>query len=107
MAARAPSSPYERIYATIAAIPRGRVATYGQIAREAGLPGRARQGGFALRSLADGSDLPWHRVVNASGAISARGDGSCARRQRALLRAEGVRIGASGRIDLARFRWEE
>ena len=100
-----PNSAYQRIYATVDAIPRGRVATYGQVAREAGLPRRARQVGYALRNLAPGSRLPWHRVVNASGSISPRGDGSSARLQRRRLVAEGVVVDGRGRVDLARFGW--
>jgi methylated-DNA-protein-cysteine methyltransferase-like protein len=85
-------------------IPRGRVATYGQIAREAGLPGHARQVGYALRNLPADSRLPWHRVVNAQGAISPR-PGRGYPSQRRLLQAEGVRFGRSGRIDLDRYGW--
>ena len=58
---------YSRIYAAARRIPRGRVATYGQVARVAGLPGRARQVGYAMYALAAGSTVPWHRVVNAQG----------------------------------------
>jgi methylated-DNA-protein-cysteine methyltransferase-like protein len=85
-------------------VPRGRVATYGAIAREAGLAGRARLVGRALRILPASSGLAWHRVLNASGRISERG-GGCMRRQRALLAAEGVEFDARGRVDLARFGW--
>jgi len=59
---------YRRIYAVVARIPRGRVATYGQVARLAGLGGHARLVGYALSALKDGSRIPWHRVVNAAGA---------------------------------------
>jgi methylated-DNA-protein-cysteine methyltransferase-like protein len=85
-------------------VPPGNVATYGQIAREAGLPRRARLVGRALRELPAGSEVPWFRIVNASGKVSERG-GSSMREQRRRLRAEGVRFRASGRIDLARFGW--
>lgn len=94
----------QRIYATVDSIPRGAVATYGQVALEAGLPRRARLVGRALASLPAGSRLPWHRVVNAAGRISPRGDGTAARRQLALLEREGVPA-ARGRVDLARYRW--
>jgi len=63
---------YQRIYGTIRLIPRGRVATYGQIAELAGLPGHARQVGYALHALPDGSDVPWQRVVNVQGRVSPR-----------------------------------
>lgn len=94
----------QRVLAVIDSIPRGRVATYGQVAREAGLARRARFVGKLLSELAPRSPLPWHRVVNASGGISLR-PGPGAARQRRLLAREGIRFSASGSIDLARFRW--
>jgi methylated-DNA-protein-cysteine methyltransferase-like protein len=100
------SDAYARIYAAVRKIPRGRVASYGQIATLAGLPGRARQVGYALHALQDGR-VPWHRVVNAQGCISARADepgGSLLQRMR--LEQEGVEFDARGRIPLDRFRWE-
>jgi len=97
---------YERIYAVVRRIPRGRVATYGQIARLAGLPGQARMVGYALAALTDGSRVPWQRVVNAQGRVSPRAGGSGGEElQRAVLRREGVRFGPSGAIPLAAFRW--
>lgn len=99
-----PDSAYERIYATVDAVPPGSVATYGQIALEAGLPRRARLVGRALRELPGASAIPWFRVVNASGRISARG-AQAMREQRRRLQAEGVRFEARGRIDLERFGW--
>jgi methylated-DNA-protein-cysteine methyltransferase related protein len=101
---RGPRADHQRILAMVDSIPRGKVATYGQIAREAGLPGRARQVGALLRDLPAGSALPWHRVLNARGAISAR-PGPGAPSQRRLLRAEGVRFDRQGRVDLERFGW--
>ena len=95
-----------RIYAVVARIPRGRVATYGQVARLADLPGHARQVGYALAALPDGSRLPWHRVVNAKGEVSERRDGGgAAGLQRARLEREGVRFDARGRMRLADVRW--
>ena len=85
-------------------IPRGRVATYGQVAEVARLGRAARQVGYALHALPEGSDVPWHRVVNARGEISLRASGWEVP-QRALLEREGVRFDARGRIDLARFGW--
>jgi methylated-DNA-protein-cysteine methyltransferase-like protein len=81
------------------------VATYGQIAALAGLGGAARQVGYALAALPADSTVPWQRVVNARGEVSARRDFDGAPRQRALLAQEGVVFGAGGRIDLERFRW--
>lgn len=96
---------YRRIYAVVRRIPRGRVATYGQVARLAGLPGQARQVGYALSALADDAGVPWHRVINAKGQISRRKDSSYEKLQRALLKEEGVPIGADGRTLLARCLW--
>ena len=62
-----------RIYAVVRRIPRGTVATYGQVAERAGYPGHARQVGYALHALPPGTTVPWHRVINASGEVSARG----------------------------------
>jgi len=99
-------SSYPRIYAVVRRIPRGRVATYGQIAVLAGVPGQARLVGNALNAVPDSSTVPWHRVINAQGRISTRrsepGGGIT---QRMLLEREGVRFNAAGRTDLDRFRW--
>jgi methylated-DNA-protein-cysteine methyltransferase-like protein len=82
------------------------VATYGQVAEVAGLPRRARLVGRALRELDEGSDVPWHRVVNAAGKISIRADGlGHDELQAKLLRREGVRF-VDGAIPLARYRWQ-
>jgi methylated-DNA-protein-cysteine methyltransferase related protein len=97
------SPSYRRIYQAVASIPAGRVGSYGQIAQLAGLPGRARQVGYALHAMPEGADLPWHRVVNARGEISLTGE--AARLQLQRLRREGVRFDAQGRIDLAVFGW--
>jgi len=102
-----PDDDYARIHEVVARIPAGRVATYGQVAALAGLPGRARQVGHAMRALPGGSAIPWQRVLNARGEVSPRpGAAWAAARQRHLLEEEGVRFDARGRIDLERFRWE-
>jgi methylated-DNA-protein-cysteine methyltransferase-like protein len=98
---------YLRIYRIVRQIPRGRVATYGQVAELAGLEGHARQVGYALHALPDGIDLPWHRVVNAQGEISERTRGDSHELQRALLEAEGVEFDSRGRIDLRKYRWKD
>ena len=95
----------ERVYAVVRQIPRGRVATYGQVARLAGLPGGARQVGYALHQLRDGQAVPWQRVVNARGEVSARALAGMEMIQRQLLEAEGVSFAPGGRLDLARFQW--
>jgi len=100
-----PAATYARIYAVVRRIPRGRVATYGQVAELAKLDGHARQVGYALHALPSGAAVPWHRVLNARGAVSLRaGDGGEVI-QRALLEREGVRFGRDARIDLERYRW--
>ena len=88
---------YRRIYAAVAAIPRGRVASYGEIAARAGLPKRARLAGRALREAPGDLDLPWHRVVRADGNIACR---SGMREQAKRLRAEGVEV-RNGRVRMA------
>ena len=100
------SDTYLAIYAVVSRIPEGRVATYGQVAGLAGLPGRARLVGYALSALAGRSTIPWHRVVNAEGRISSRSCGSDADlEQRLRLEHEGVSFDAGGRIHLERFLW--
>jgi len=99
------SSSYPKIYAAVSRIPKGRVATYGQIASLAGLPRQARLVGYAMHSLPADSDVPWHRVVNAAGKISLRADAlGHDELQAQLLRREGVRF-VDGAIPLARFLW--
>lgn len=103
---RAAARSHRRIYAVVSRIPRGRVATYGQIARLANLPGQARLVGYALSAIPDGSRIPWHRVVNARGQVSDRRDGGpMAVVQRLLLEREHVRFDARGSIRLELFRW--
>lgn len=100
------SATYLAIYAVVGRIPEGSVATYGQVASLAGLPGRARLVGYALSALAGRSTIPWHRVVNAQGRISPRSCGSDAdMEQRVRLEHEGVSFDAGGRIPLERFLW--
>jgi len=82
------------------------VATYGQVAGLAGLPGQARQVGYALHALPRGSRVPWHRVVNARGLLSLRSEVGADLDQRVCLEAEGVAFDAGGRIDLERWRWK-
>lgn len=98
------SDTYRKIYAVVSSIPPGCVATYGQVARLAGLPGRARLVGYALSVLADKS-VPWHRVVNAKGEISPRSGGDGDFVQRLRLESEGVRFDSHGRISLKLYQW--
>jgi methylated-DNA-protein-cysteine methyltransferase-like protein len=96
---------HARIHAVVRRIPRGRVATYGQVALLAGLARQARLVGYALHALPGRSDVPWQRVVNARGAVSPRREPGWDALQRALLEREGVRFDARGRIDLVRQGW--
>lgn len=86
-------------------IPRGKVATYGQVAALAGFPRHARQVGYAMRDLPQGSDLPWHRVLNARGEVSPRAAVGWEDVQRDLLEQEGVEL-VRERVDLARHGWK-
>jgi methylated-DNA-protein-cysteine methyltransferase-like protein len=97
---------YQRIYSVVRRIPKGRVATYGQVAALAGLAGHARQVGYALHALPGGTVVPWHRVVNAAGRISTRATAGGELVQRLLLEKEGVPLDARGRVPLDRVRWQ-
>jgi methylated-DNA-protein-cysteine methyltransferase related protein len=101
------SDLHARIYAAVRRIPRGRVATYGQIARVARIGAQPRLVGYALAALPDGTTVPWHRVVNAEGRVSLRATPGFDRVQRALLEREGVRFDARDRIDLAQSAWRD
>lgn len=100
----------ERVYALIRRIPRGKVATYGQIAALAGYPRQARRVGQALGAPHSPADLPWQRVINAQGRVSSRAPrperaiGSREAEQERLLRREGVRF-VNSTTDLERYRW--
>jgi methylated-DNA-protein-cysteine methyltransferase related protein len=96
------------ICAVIRRIPKGWVATYGQVAALAGLPRRARLVGRVLQDLDPASDIPWHRVVNAKGEVScspSRNGGDVL--QQHLLEKEGVQFDDRNRFNLERFRWPE
>jgi methylated-DNA-protein-cysteine methyltransferase-like protein len=98
-------SNYQRIYKVVGQIPAGKVATYGQIAQLAGLPRHARMVGYALHALPHGSELPWHRVVNAKGEVSLRSTPQYEDIQRQLLEREGLAFNDKGRLSLSRCRW--
>ena len=104
MAARPRSTVFARIRRVVGLIPRGRVATYGQVAILAGLPRHARHVGYALHALPEATPLPWHRVLGAGGALRLRAWGA-ADTQRLRLEREGVRFGPRGRVPLERFGW--
>jgi methylated-DNA-protein-cysteine methyltransferase-like protein len=98
---------YEKIYTIVRQIPPGKVATYGQVAELAQLPGQARLVGYALHAIANpDTDIPWHRVVNAQGQVSrspSRYGGDYV--QQARLEAEGL-VFRDDRLDLKTDRWQ-
>ena len=98
----------EALLAVVRAIPTGRLATYGDVARRAGFPRAAREVGRALGTLRDGTDVPWWRVVNREGRLVCPGGGA---RQAERLRAEGIEAeqlpDGSWQVDLERHRWDE
>ncbi|MGB6013694.1 MAG: MGMT family protein [Nodosilinea sp.] len=98
---------YERIYAVVCQIPRGKVATYGQVAELAGLVGKPRLVGYALyRVDMTIPDVPWQRVINAKGEVSQspRRNGTDYIQQ-AMLEDEGVEFDHRGRVDLNQYKW--
>ena len=95
---------YHRIYRIVRHIPKGRVATYGIVARLAGRPGAARTVGWALSALPEDSDVPWWRVINVAGRISLASDHSAVL-QRALLLREGVKFAPGGAVNLGSYGW--
>ena len=94
-----------RIYETIRDIPKGKVASYGQVAEIAGIPRGARHVGWALRQLPRGHDVPWHRVITASGRIAFDNGTQPFRKQRSLLMEEDVVV-IAGRVDMQKYRWQ-
>lgn len=94
--------PFERVQAIVARIPRGRVATYGQISRM--IDGRLTPVGVGWAIRAASETIPWQRVINSRGGIST--DGEHPGLQRAMLASEGVRVREDGTIDLARYGWD-
>ncbi|HET9402713.1 MAG TPA: methylated-DNA--[protein]-cysteine S-methyltransferase [Candidatus Acidoferrales bacterium] len=93
---------WARVYKLVKKIPRGRVVTYGQLARALKLPGGARTAGRAMAGCPAGQGIPWHRVVGAGGHLLIRED--VAALQRLLLKTEGVTFRGS-RVDIARHAW--
>lgn len=98
------SGLYQRIDAMVKQIPEGQVATYGQVAKLLGGCG-ARQVGYAMASLDDESDVPWQRVINSQGQISARNSSEGHTVQRIILEEEGIEFNEKGKVNLERYRW--
>lgn len=97
-------TPEQRIWQVVSQIPKGNVATYGQIAALAGMPRHARLVGRTLKQLPKGTKLPWHRVINAAGRIAVR-TGSGESEQRRRLEREGIEF-VGERVPLRQFRWD-
>lgn len=99
---------FDRVYHLVRQIPRGKVASYGQIAALLGHPQAARTVGWALNALKDSeiADVPWQRVINSAGRISISRADLGADMQRALLEAEGVEFDLRGYVNMRRFGWE-
>lgn len=95
----------ESIRATVCGIPKGTVASYGQVAAIAGLPRGARQVGYALKHLPDRSGVPWHRVVTASGRLAFEPGSRSYRRQVRALGEENVPV-LGGRVDMQQYGWQ-
>ena len=96
---------FQQVYALVARIPYGKVATYGQIALYLGQPRAARTVGWALHALPDDLHIPWHRVINAQGRVSTSCLTHSADLQRAMLEEEGIAFDQDGYIDLHAYRW--
>jgi methylated-DNA-protein-cysteine methyltransferase-like protein len=92
----------QAVWQVVQGIPRGHVLTYGEVARLAGRRGAARRVSQAMRRAPKGTNLPWHRVINAQGKISFPEDSTGFQKQKKLLQSEGVFF-LDGRIDLDRF----
>ena len=97
---------FERIWELTCRIPRGKVATYGQIARLAGMPRGARAVGYAMASCPDGSGVPCHRVVDRFGGTKSAFDTFMPDGQRFLLEAEGVTFRPDGTVDMEACQWD-
>jgi methylated-DNA-protein-cysteine methyltransferase-like protein len=103
------SELYRKIYAVVKKIPRGKVASYGQVARIAGFPRHARVVGYALHALKSGNNekVPWQRVISAQGHISLKDFDGGAIIQRKLLESEGIEFGINDKVNWERFGWKK
>lgn len=105
----ADQSMYRKFYAMVRKVPRGRVATYGQIAKLCGMPRHARHVGYALSAIPADMKLPWQRIINSQGRISLRlrhWDSGSDDLQRILLEAEDVTFDSTGKVNLKKFQWQ-
>ena len=100
------SSFFQRVYQVVKEIPRGKVATYGQIAELLNAPNSSRAVGYALHANPDQAHIPCHRVVNRFGEVSRAFAFGGINEQRRLLESEGVKFESDGRINLNQFQWK-
>lgn len=98
-------SQYDEIYAMVKRIPAGSVTSYGRVARLVNCT--ARQVGYAMAATPPGQGIPWHRVINSKGEISARKEGDGDHRQKQKLLAEGIVFDPNGRVNFTRYGWVE
>ena len=96
---------FEQVYRLVSQVPPGKVTSYGAVARMLGQPHAARTVGWAMRGLPEGSNVPWHRVINSQGRVSTGGWNEETSLQRVLLEAEGVEFDRHGTVDWDRFGW--
>ena len=104
--ANSPKEIDQRIWQVVMLIPAGTVATYGDVAQQAGLPGAARRVGRALRGLPEDTRIPWHRVLNAQGRLVVPGGSDALQRQRLRLESEGVIFRSANGVNLRQYRWQ-
>ncbi|MDC8829185.1 MGMT family protein [Alteromonas gilva] len=95
----------ERVRHTVSLVPRGKIASYGQVADLAGLPGRARYVGYCLRNTPASERLPWHRIVRSDGKLAFPPQSDSAHTQQTLLHAEGIRV-QNNRVSISEFGWQ-
>ncbi len=98
---------FDQVYAVVRQIPRGKVASYGQVAALLGHPRAARTVGWALAALRENfePDVPWQRVINSQGRVSIRSMEHAPEEQQLLLEAEGVEFNEQGKVDWKRYGW--
>jgi len=101
-----PNAFRDSVLRIVALVPAGRVVSYGQVATMAGYPRAARQVGWVLHGLPQGSKIPWQRVINTNGYIPSRGREYEAMKQIALLRGEDIEVDDDGNLDIERYRWD-
>ena len=107
MSKKNPSEFYINVVNAVQAIPKGKVATYGQVARIAGKEHAARAVSWVLHSSSKKHKLPWHRVINSKGSISFQRGSTYYSKQKRFLRQEGVEFDQYGKLDLLEYQWKK